>query len=205
MCTEVIHLCPVTYRKFTTKMNLQGEHVVSIDPKGRIRLPAALLRQLGGVAADNGDLPSIPFVMNHWFENRLMLWPLASWNEMTKVLSKLNVFNPKHRNLQRMFMSGHLPISTDGAGRILINKRFLDYAKIEGELVMSCQFNRIEISPISILDVPLDAEAYQNLASEVFGGTNDAVVTDNNEIDLGSVFNQDDESDLDLLGNLLQS
>lgn len=185
-------------------MNLQGEYVVSIDPKGRIRLPAALLRQLGATSSDGSqDLSSIPFVMNHWFENRLMLWPLESWNNMTKALSRLNVFNPKHRNLQRMFMSGHLPISSDGAGRILITKRFLEYAKIESELVLSCQFNRIEVSPSTILDQPIDAALYEQLASEVFGGQNDAVVNDNAAIDLGDVFGGIDDENTDFL-NLLK-
>ncbi len=180
-------------------MNLQGEFVVSIDPKGRIRLPAALLRQLGAVSAEGGDLTQVSFVMNHWFENRLMLWPQVSWDKMTKQLSKLNPFNPKHRDLTRMFMSGHLPITTDSVGRILITRRFLEYAKIKDELVLSCQFNRIEISPANLLDQPLDAARYEELASEVFGGSNDTVVPENKIIDLSGVFGGDDEDMPNLL------
>jgi MraZ protein len=182
-------------------MNLQGEFVVSIDPKGRIRLPAALLRQLGAVPAEGGDLAPVSFVMNHWFENRLMLWPQASWDKMTKELSKLNAFNPKHRELIRMFMSGHLPIQTDSAGRVLITKRFLEYAKINDELVLSCQFNRIEISPSAVLEQPLDAARYEALASEVFGGASDAVVSENNQINLGDVFGDEDDDMQKLLFN----
>jgi MraZ protein len=169
-------------------LNLQGEYVVSIDPKGRVRLPAALLKQFDVQVNEGEEAPAVQFVMNHWFENRLMLWPIETWNEMMKMVRKLNTFNKKQRELQRMFLSGTQPITTDSAGRILIGKKLLEYAKIESELVMTCQFNRIEISPASVLETPLNADLYEELGQEVFGGENNALVFENEPIDMSGVF-----------------
>jgi MraZ protein len=196
-------------------MNLQGEYVVSIDPKGRVRLPAALLKQLGESKTEKkaedkaeskaeGEEAPVQFMMNHWFENRLMLWPMESWTEMMKVVRRLNSFNKKQRELQRMFLSGTQLITTDGAGRILIGKKLLEYAKIESELVMTCQFNRIEISPASVLDIPLNADLYEELGQEVFGGTSDSLVFDQAPIDLSGVFGMEkDENDDDSFAHFL--
>jgi MraZ protein len=185
-------------------MNLQGEYVVSIDPKGRIRLPAALLKQLGAVTTEGGDLSPIPFVINHWFENRLMLWPQESWEEVAKVMRKLNPFHPKQRHLQRYFLRGSLPVSTDSAGRILINKKLLEYAKIESELMMSCQFTRIEISPSSVMDELIDPDLYEALGQEVFGGANASVVDENPRMNLNNLFGGNDDGLGDDLADLFK-
>jgi MraZ protein len=180
-------------------MNLQGEYTVAIDPKGRIRLPAGLLRQLGVAVEGEQDQPIHHFVMNHWFENRLMLWPIETWDDMGKKLRGLNPFNKKHRLLQREFYKGQTAISSDATGRILINKKLLEYAGIEGELVMSCQWNRIEISSAKEHNAPFDAQLFEDLGQEVFGGDEDSAVGMTTKIDLGSVFgSDDDENDTDL-------
>jgi MraZ protein len=190
-CTVVVNLCP----NLDCNMNLQGEYVVSIDPKGRVRLPAGLLRQLGATTTESGDFTPIPFVINHWFEGRLMLWPQESWEEVARVVRKLNPFHPKQRNLQRLFLRGSLPINTDSAGRILINKKLLEYAKIETELMLSCQFTRIEISPSSVMDEPIDASLYEALGQEVFGGNNASLVNENPRVDLNNLFADEDDKD----------
>jgi len=49
-------------------VQLLGEYDCKIDAKGRLRMPSALLKQLG-------ELESYKFVVNRGFEKCLMLYP----------------------------------------------------------------------------------------------------------------------------------
>ena len=55
---------------------LIGEFDCKIDEKGRLKLPAPLLKQLG-------DGSSFTFVVNRGFENNLMMYPESVWDTIS--------------------------------------------------------------------------------------------------------------------------
>jgi MraZ protein len=156
-------------------MQLIGEYPVALDDKGRMRLPTALLRQLGENPDDAGA--GYEFVVNRGFEKCLTLYPKPVWDGITAKLSRLNRFNDRNRAFIRSFYLGAYPIVTDSADRVLLQKPLMDYAGISKEAVLVAMDDRIEIwSPEEHTRVAaMDSNAFADLANDVMGGGADGV------------------------------
>ncbi len=126
-------------------MQLIGEYPVSLDDKGRLRLPSALLRQLTSLASSNGEPAAYEFVINRGFEKCLTLYPKPVWDAIAAKLSRLNRFNDRNRAFIRSFYLGAYPVTTDSADRILLQKPLMDYASITKEAILVAMDDRIEI------------------------------------------------------------
>ncbi|HLF64903.1 MAG TPA: division/cell wall cluster transcriptional repressor MraZ [Saprospiraceae bacterium] len=118
---------------------LTGEYECKMDDKGRIKLPAGLIRQLGG-----SSLPT--FVLNRGLEKCLSLYPKQTWDQTTQQFnSRLNVYDSKHREILRYFYRGATEVTTDSADRILIPKSLTEYAQLGKDCIITCYASRIEI------------------------------------------------------------
>lgn len=151
-------------------MQLIGEYPVALDDKGRMRLPTALLRQLG--ENPNGENAGYEFVVNRGFEKCLTLYPKPVWEGITAKLSRLNRFNDRNRAFIRSFYLGAYPIATDSADRILLQKPLMDYAGLSKEAVLVAMDDRVEIwSPEEHARVAaMDSNSFADLANDVMGG-----------------------------------
>ncbi|MEZ4926050.1 MAG: division/cell wall cluster transcriptional repressor MraZ [Saprospiraceae bacterium] len=151
-------------------MQLIGEYPVALDDKGRMRLPTALLRQLG--ENPNGEGAAYEFVVNRGFEKCLTLYPKPVWDAIAAKLSRLNRFNDRNRAFLRSFYLGAYPIATDSADRILLQKHLMDYAGLAKSAVLVAMDDRIEIwSPEAHADVAaMDSNIFADLANDVMGG-----------------------------------
>jgi len=143
---------------------LAGEYQVKVDNKGRIRIPADLLRQLP-------EDSRTQFVLNKGFEGSLSLYPIYRWNIIAEEMSRLNYFREKDRQFQRMFFQGVTQVELDSNERLLIPKRLIDQAGITDEVVISAFGQTIELWPkqlhVSMISsMPSDFSA---MADEVMG------------------------------------
>lgn len=156
-------------------MQLIGEYPVALDDKGRMRLPTALLRQLG--ENPNGEGAAYEFVVNRGFEKCLTLYPKPVWDAIAAKLSRLNRFNDRNRAFLRSFYLGAYPIAADSADRILLQKPLMDYAGLSKTAVLVAMDDRIEIwSPEAHADVAaMDSNLFADLANNVMGGGLDGV------------------------------
>jgi MraZ protein len=156
-------------------MQLIGEFPVALDDKGRMRLPTALLRQLG--ENPTGDGAGYEFVVNRGFEKCLTLYPKPVWDAIAAKLSRLNRFNDRNRAFLRSFYLGAYPIVADSADRILLQKHLMDYAGLNKEAVLVAMDDRIEIwSPEAHAEVAaMDSNMFADLANDVMGGGSDGV------------------------------
>lgn len=147
---------------------LLGEYECKMDAKGRMRLPSGLIGQLGEAEEHN-------FVINRGFENCLMLYPEDVWATISEQVNRLNQYNKKEREFQRYFYRGAQKLSLDGADRILLSKRLLEYAGIEKEVILAAVNDRIEIWSREQYDQMLDSEPddFSDLAHDVLGGVGD--------------------------------
>lgn len=98
---------------------LYGEYECSVDDKGRIKLPSALLRNVGGN-------PPYKFFVNRGFEKCLMLYPEKVWDRIVDKVNNLNSFVTEERNFIRYFFRGLRDVATDSAERILLPKPLLN-------------------------------------------------------------------------------
>jgi MraZ protein len=142
-----------------------GEFDCKLDVKGRMMIPTGLKKQLP--EADKEGL-----VINRGFEKNLVIYTRKEWNKITEDLSKLNSYEKKTREFIRYFTRGASELTLDSAGRVLLSKSLLEYAEIKSDVVLSCQFDKIEVWAAEAYNVQLDNEPenFANLAEEVMGG-----------------------------------
>ena len=135
-----------------------------MDGKGRIKLPAALKKQLMPEAKGR-------FVINRGFEPCLVLYPFNEWESISAEINQLNLYVKKNREFVRYFYRGATELSLDALARILLPKRLLDYASISQELVLFAYSNRIEVWNRKQYEELLtkEPEDFSSLAEEVMG------------------------------------
>ena len=144
--------------------HLIGEFDCKLDAKGRLMVPSGLKKQLPAVDAEG-------LVVNRGFEKHLTIYTKSEWDKITAELAQLNAFEKKTREFIRYFTRGASELSLDASGRVLLPKSLLEYAGIGSEVVLSCQFDKIELWAKDAYDAQLDnePESFANLAEEVMG------------------------------------
>ena len=156
--------------------NYIGEFDCTVDAKGRMMLPAGLMKQFSPALKEK-------FVINRSvFQKCLVLNPMDAWDEIMKDLSKLNRFVKKNDDFIRQYNNGAVQVEVDASNRILIPKRLLDYAKIEKDVVLTANLNKIDIWSAAVYDQVMnsyDPDGFATLAEEVMG--NKAANTDSKD------------------------
>ncbi len=147
-----------------TMSNFLGEFDCKLDAKGRMMIPVGLKKQLPE-AVNEG------LVINRGFEKHLVIYTRKEWNKIVDDLSKLNQYEKKTREFIRYFTRGASELSLDSAGRVLLPKALLEYAGISADVVLACQFNKIEVWAQDAYEAQMDNEPenFANLAEEVMG------------------------------------
>lgn len=115
-----------------------GTYVVSLDDKGRLRVPSALKDQLP---------PEVDgrFVLNRGLEKCISVLTLAQWEAESARVSALDKYVIENREFSRKFFGFATKVNLDGADRLLLPKILTDYAGIGKEVVISAQNDIIEI------------------------------------------------------------
>jgi MraZ protein len=142
-----------------------GEFDCKLDAKGRMMIPTGLKKQLPEAEREG-------LVINRGFEKHLVIYTRKEWDKIVDDLSKLNQYEKRTREFIRYFTRGASELTLDAANRVLLPKALLEYAGIGTEVVLSCQFNKIEIWDQAAYDEQMDSapENFANLAEEVMGG-----------------------------------
>lgn len=154
-------------------MNLIGVHELKADEKARILLPSALKKQLLPLL-DEG------FVLKRSvFQKCLELYPMREWNQIMNKLNKLNRFVKKNNDFIRMYTAGVRMVEIDGNGRLLIPKDLVNFAGIQGDIVLNAMGSWIEIWNKEAYEAVVNNPEidFAALAEEVMGDIDD---TDNN-------------------------
>lgn len=143
-----------------------GEFECKLDAKSRMMIPAGLKKQLPDAEREG-------LVINRGFEKHLVIYTRKEWDKIVDELSKLNQYEKKTREFIRYFTRGASELSLDASGRVLLPKSLLEYAGIGTDVVLACQFNKIEVWAQAAYDFQLDDEPenFANLAEEVMGNT----------------------------------
>ena len=149
--------------------HLKGEYECKMDAKGRLRLPTALIKQIG-----SGD--NLIFTVNRGFEKNLMLYPKDVWEAKTKEINqRLNNYNKKHRAFIRYFYRGASELILDAADRVLLPKSLIEHAELQKEVILFAYQEQIEIwsKDHYLAELNSEPDDFSDLADEVFGGGDD--------------------------------
>jgi len=90
----------------------RGRYLHTIDPKGRVSIPARFREALGD--GYEGRLVMVPN------EHCLEVHPLEEWQRIEGKVRELSVFNPDVKKIGRLYISKAKDVDLDAQGRILI-------------------------------------------------------------------------------------
>lgn len=154
-------------------LSFLGEFDCKIDSKGRVMLPAALIRQIPS-ETDN------KFVINRGFEECLNIYPETEWHKITEDIKKLNQYVKKNREFIRGLLNGATRVTLDSSNRLLIPRRLAELMKLKKEVVLVSHLNKIEIWNKNTYDemISTDTGDFADLAEEVMGNINKDDTTD---------------------------
>ncbi|MBQ5642885.1 MAG: division/cell wall cluster transcriptional repressor MraZ [Bacteroidaceae bacterium] len=146
-------------------MRFTGNIDAKTDEKGRVFVPAVFRKLL-----QQANLDAL-ILRKDIFQQCLVLYPESVWNEMVDAITeRTNPFDSKGRAALRGFVAGAEKIAIDGNGRILIPRRYLEAADIQGEVRFIGMDNAIEIWNRQKADNIIDNDS---LADSIEGLMND--------------------------------
>ena len=90
----------------------RGRYLHTIDPKGRVSIPAKFREALG-----DGYAGSLVVVSN---DHCLEVHPLEGWQRIEAKVRELSIFSADVRKISRLFISKGKDVDLDAQGRILI-------------------------------------------------------------------------------------
>ena len=122
-----------------------GEFECKMDAKGRLTLPSKVKAKLPEVSGNQ-------LVLSLGLEPCLVVYPLVEYRKIYSRIASMNEFNEEFRSLQRNFFRRISEVELDGAGRLLIPKTMLKYAKLEKEVILVGMGNRMELWDSSVYE-----------------------------------------------------
>jgi MraZ protein len=111
----------------------------SVDAKGRVAIPTSY-RQILPLKTKN------ELLLNKGRDCTIEVHPLIEWEKFEKdILLKLSRFQADSLRIRRFLQANVVMVKIDFQGRILIPAQYKQYAKIEGEAIISGVGNYFEI------------------------------------------------------------
>ena len=159
-------------------MKFIGTTEAKVDSKGRVFLPAMFRRVLASSLENNGeegvkDKTGSAEVKNSsggemslimrkdLFEDCLVLYTEQTWEQrMNELTSRLSVWSRHDQALKRRFSADAEWLTLDKNGRMLLPKRYLKMAGIEGEVTFIGMDDTIEIWASSKLKEHQESEDF---------------------------------------------
>ncbi|MCR5799261.1 MAG: division/cell wall cluster transcriptional repressor MraZ [Lachnospiraceae bacterium] len=111
-----------------------GEYNHTIDPKGRIIIPAKFREDLGE-----------QFVVTKGLDGCLFVYDEQEWRTFEDKLKTLPLNSKDARNFVRFFLAGAAYVEVDKQGRILLPTVLREFAELEKEAVLVGVASRVEI------------------------------------------------------------
>jgi len=117
-----------------------GKYNYSLDPKGRIIIPAPL-RDIIFKKYNNSKL----YITSAAFDKCLHIYPLEEWNRLEEKIRTLPRMEEAVEYFLRRVIASVLECEIDKQGRVLIPVSHREDAGIHGEVVIVGQLDKIEI------------------------------------------------------------
>ena len=111
-----------------------GEYSHTIDTKGRLIIPSKFRELLGE-----------EFVLTKGLDGCLSIYPKEEWEAFEDKLRSLPLTNKDARTFSRFFLAGASSCELDKQGRILIPQTLREFAKLDKDVVLTGNLNRIEV------------------------------------------------------------
>lgn len=140
----------------------------SLDAKGRVKLPAKLLKQLG-------EEHSSDFTLK--FDRKkgiLLLFPRSVWESQLDRISKLNMLIERNREFARRHSAGTQEVGKDSSDRINLPNYMIEALEFKSEVMVYAYLDTIEIWPLDKYENYLADDSYD------VGAESEAIFDDQN-------------------------
>lgn len=124
----------------TTKpMMFSGLTAMSVDPKGRITIPAQYRERL--LEQEHGRV-----VLTIDTEDRcLLLYPQSQWQQILEKLEALPTFHRMARRIKRLLIGHATELELDRQGRVLLPQLLREYAGLDKTIMLVGQGKKFEL------------------------------------------------------------
>lgn len=142
----------------------KGQYDNAIDEKGRVAIPVKMRRLLSPEANET-------FTATRGVEQCVYLYPLDDWERMEDEFANLNAFDRETRSFVRAFTRWADDVTLDKQGRIVLPKRLMEFAGLDGAAVVVGALDRIEIWAPEVFEAHVEAaeDDYADIAERVMG------------------------------------
>ena len=117
----------------------RGVHSLTVDAKGRLKIPTRHQAQIDKACAGQMVLSIHPD------DNCLLLYPLGDWQNLERKVSALPSLNIHTKRLKRKLIGHATDCELDKASRILIPATLREYAKLNKKIILSGQGRNFEL------------------------------------------------------------
>ena len=140
----------------------KGQETYSIDNKGRVNIPVKMRKSISPDANDT-------FTVLRGQEACIAAYPLDEWKKYEQKFEELNQFQDKNRYFLRTLLGWSEEVSLDGQQRIALPKRLVDFAGIDGKVVIVGMIDHIEFWNPEKFEEYLSKfeETYEEVAAKV--------------------------------------
>lgn len=142
-----------------------GTYECKIDDKGRLKVPASLIKQME-------DFDDNTFIVKRSvFQSCLEVYPMNAWDKLMGKINKLNRFIKKNADFIRMFTAGVKTVELDNAGRLQISKDLMHFANLQKDIVITSAGELFEIWDKEAYEkvISTNEEDFASLAEDVMG------------------------------------
>ena len=143
-----------------------GKYYYSVDSKGRVMIPAPFRAIL------QSNYGNKLYITNAMFDKCLLLYPIDEWQRVEEKVRSLPQHNRSVRLYMRRVIASAQECELDKQGRLLIPSSLREDAKINGEVVVVGQIDKIELwnkkewdKAIDISEI--DREAFEKELAEL--------------------------------------
>lgn len=144
----------------------KGQELYSIDSKGRVNIPAKMRKNISPEAQDT-------FNLLRGNDECIVAYPLDEWKKYEKKFEELNQFDPENRFFLRTLLQWSEEVTFDAQQRIIIPKKLLEFAGIDGKVMIIGMIDHIEFWN------PDKFEEYMNKHSDTFEDVSRKVMVKN--------------------------
>jgi MraZ protein len=119
--------------------SFSGKHYYTVDPKGRIIIPAAFREII------TSNYSTKLYITNAPFDRCLYIYPLEEWNKLQEQVRSKPRYDEAIRFFMRRVIASAVEVEMDKQGRILIPAALREDASINADVAIVGQIDRIEL------------------------------------------------------------
>ena len=130
----------------------RGNHPAKVDPKGRLKLPAAFKLLVDAQYV-------VQFYVTSTDGASAQIWPLPEWEKQEALLSESSTMDAAVDKYLNLTIYYGQQVAMDSEGRILLPQLLREKAKLDAEVAVLGKLHYLEVHNLGVMEENLQANA----------------------------------------------